>query len=154
MTAADMPSDADERVLVGRAGEGQLTFGPPQVLADGYLRIPTVVESVDVRAELVTEEQDRARGPGGLVGFFEGLAANWRGWAGSRDWFDSEDHIRLSATHDGKGTISIRVDCRLHDGTSPGSWRLHLTLGVDPGSLDATVEALRLLLQRDAPGRM
>ena len=78
-------------------------------------------------------------GPG-ISGFLADLAENWRGWTGSKSWGDLEGLIRIEATHDGRGHVSLDFDLRssLYDG-----WRVEATVPVEAGQLDALVRAAR-----------
>lgn len=51
-------------------------------------------------------------GIGGLPKYFGGLAANWRGWRGEREWESLEGGVRLIATHDRLGTVSLTAELR------------------------------------------
>jgi hypothetical protein len=83
-----------------------------------------------------------------LIAFFADMAASWRGWAGAKEWNDDGPGVAMSATHDGVGTIALRVATSPSAGwEGPGSWKVAAVVGVDPGSLDATVDALRRLLE-------
>lgn len=75
-----------------------------------------------------------------LSSFFSDLARDWRGWDGAKTWDSIEGVLRLSATHDGIGHVSIRVT--LQSSTSPDAWALDATLNIDAGALD--------MLARDA----
>lgn len=63
-------------------------------------------------------------GPG-LGGFFSDLAEHWRGWEGERSWGDIEGLIRIDATHDGRGHISLHFDLQK---SLDGEWRTQGTL--------------------------
>jgi len=76
-------------------------------------------------------------GPG-LGGFFSDLAEHWRGWEGERSWGDIEGLIRIDATHDGRGHISLHFDLQK---SLDGEWRTQGTLPVEAGQLDALARA-------------
>lgn len=44
-----------------------------------------------------------------LAEYFADLAANWRGWEGVKEYASLEGQLSLNATHDGLGTVTIRV---------------------------------------------
>jgi hypothetical protein len=48
----------------------------------------------------------------GLRDYFGELARNWRGWQGELRWTSLEHDLTLLATHDGSGTISLKVRLR------------------------------------------
>jgi hypothetical protein len=70
--------------------------------------------------------------------FFDDLAASWRGWDGERQWTALEGEVRLSATHDGLGTVTLAVELRSGHYTDAGaSWSARGVLYLDAGGLDA-----------------
>ena len=46
---------------------------------------------------------------GSLSDFFNSLAASWRGWDGTRDWFNIERDFQLKCHHDRKGPVVVVV---------------------------------------------
>jgi hypothetical protein len=73
----------------------------------------------------------------GLDKFFGGLAADWKGWTGSREWKSLERDLILSAKH-GPGGIGLKV--QLHDGAPP-VWKLEFELGLESVQLDQLAAA-------------
>jgi hypothetical protein len=79
-----------------------------------------------------------------LDDFFERLAADWRGWAGVRVWENMKGGLFLTCTHDGKGTVVVRVELRHFSGSD---WTATAKVFVDAGEeLDAVARDLRRLL--------
>ena len=64
-----------------------------------------------------------------LVGFFQGLAADWRGWSGERTYESMEHELRLTARHDGH----VRIAVQLHQSSLPDGWSASGAFRVDPG---------------------
>jgi hypothetical protein len=62
--------------------------------------------------------------------FFASLAADWRGWAGKRNW--GRRPIMLTATHDGLGHIGLIVELE----ETYDRWRVRGELVLDAGRLD------------------
>jgi hypothetical protein len=137
-------------VTIGRAIEGRITFSAPVVAIDdaGYVRLPMLVEQQDLSVASTIELQGWGGGASGLLAFFAEMAAAWRGWHGRREWHDDGGSVLMSASHDGIGTIALRVSVRPFPWNEelPGFWRLEVVVGLDPGSLDVAVNNLRRLL--------
>jgi len=70
---------------------------------------------------------------GGFADFFAGLATNWKGWKGGREWRALEGELSLKAESDRTGHVYLSVE--LHDGAPP-RWQLNATLVVEAGQLD------------------
>ena len=66
--------------------------------------------------------------------FFQGLADNWRGWAGVREHESLEHHLKLSCTADSTGHVEMRCILRGDPGTS--NWRVEDSLFLEAGQLD------------------
>ena len=71
----------------------------------------------------------------GLVLFFRDLASSWRGWDGEKEYASLEGGLAISATHDGLGTVSLRVQLRQ---PWPPEWSAEAVLDV---GVDADLEA-------------
>ena len=66
--------------------------------------------------------------------FFQGLAADWRGWEGERVIESLEHQLKLSCTADGRGHVYLRVELRGDFFSS--NWRATETLHLEAGQLD------------------
>jgi hypothetical protein len=140
----------DLTVTIGRSNEGRLTFDRPIVASDnsGYKRLPTLVEVPGLSARTVIEFESWGGGAAGFVAYFAEMAAAWRGWTGVKDWGDDGGTVQMSATHDGIGTITVRVTAMTLSGwEGPGAWRLVAYVALDPGLLDEASRALRHLVE-------
>jgi hypothetical protein len=69
---------------------------------------------------------------GGLGDFFSGLAADWTGWAGAREWGSLEGELTLRAESDRTGHVYLRV--RLRRG-APAEWEVEVALVLEAGQL-------------------
>lgn len=69
--------------------------------------------------------------PADLGKFFSRLARRWRGWEGECYWETLEGNVALRATHDGLGTVELRVLLKRELG-----WLAEASLFVDAGALD------------------
>lgn len=68
-------------------------------------------------------------GYGALAAFFEGMAADWRGWSGERSYFSLEGHLEITAIHDGH----VRLAIRLTEHLGHSAWKVQAHVVVDPG---------------------
>lgn len=73
--------------------------------------------------------------------FFSGLAANWKGWSGRKEWASLEGELSLSAVADSTGHINLSV--RIRSGDFPFNWNLSATLLLEPGQLDQISASVR-----------
>lgn len=72
--------------------------------------------------------------PEGWSEFFAGLAGDWRGWSDEKSRESLEGHLRLAATSDSLGHVSLRVVLRGDPGGS--DWRAEDTLFLEAGQLE------------------
>lgn len=70
-----------------------------------------------------------------LKAFFAGLAADWRGWSGKREWSSLEGELALDATIDSTGHVNMSVQIR--SGPYPFDWRLSAMILIEAGQLDS-----------------
>lgn len=110
-------------------GHTRLVFSHP----DAVMTVPAqylsvTLEGPDLRASRqVYEGYDE--GFTSLARYFGDLAANWRGWKGSRDFESIEGDLRVRATHDGH--VNLRVS--LWESTVPSGWRVETEVRLDAG---------------------
>jgi hypothetical protein len=136
-----MENEAMNVVTIGHQGalnfRVEESFRSPDGMTD-YLTITAEMEGL--RASKNVYDFDNWLG---LVSFFEGLALNWRGWDGGKNFDSLEGDFRLSAKHDGH----VRVAFELGNFDRPTPWAAKGELTLDPGEeLTAAAEALRELL--------
>lgn len=74
----------------------------------------------------------------GLGDFFGGLAADWRGWPGTREWSALEGELQLMARTDRTGHTYLRV--QLRDG-APAHWTVEAELVLEAGQLERIAAA-------------
>jgi|tagenome__1003787_1003787.scaffolds.fasta_scaffold18085536_2 hypothetical protein len=86
-------------------------------------------------------------GLGALDEFFAGLASDWRGWKGERSWVSLEDAVELEASHDGLGTVTLKVRLRT-EAFAVHRWSASAELMLDAGGLDRLAREARLLVSR------
>ncbi len=78
--------------------------------------------------------------------WFGALAADWRGWDGQRTWHSIEGTLRLTATHDGLGTVLLYV--HLKRSTCEADWAIDGPVWLDAGALPAVARAARAFSER------
>jgi hypothetical protein len=100
----------------------------------------------ELRAETVSASRRvYALGFTDLPEFFEGLAAGWRGWTGSRAWHSLEGDLEITA--DFQRHVRLRVALRGDPYRS--DWAVSATIELEPGEEPSTVSAdVRALVQR------
>ena len=69
----------------------------------------------------------------GLPEFFAQMARDWRGWVDTREWEAFEGELRLSATMDRTGHISLVVELENGFGLK---WTAKAILVLEAGQLD------------------
>jgi hypothetical protein len=80
------------------------------------------------------------------VDYFADLADRWRGWPEAKEWRDAGGTCGLSATHDGKGLVVIRVQLRSLSYDWPGHWTTVVDVPIEPGVLKDVADRLRRML--------
>ncbi|HLG10053.1 MAG TPA: DUF6228 family protein [Gaiellaceae bacterium] len=75
--------------------------------------------------------------------FFDALAQEWRGWSGERTWEAYEGGLRLGATIDALGHVSLGVELRER---SADGWLVRGDVPLDAGQLDQVARDVRSLL--------
>lgn len=68
----------------------------------------------------------------GFSEFAAALNQDWRGWDGLRSWASLEGELRLSASNDEFGVVTVRVE--LTEQTRPGEWRAAATMSLGAGA--------------------
>jgi hypothetical protein len=124
-----MPTeDKDRHSIVIKSAHGGTTLDFSE-LAGGFYRVTLSVS--DVRGSCLVCDYEPAAY---LRGFFRDLATNWRGWKGKKEWSSLEGELRLTATSDSVGHISLSV--RIRSGPYPFDWSLSTTLLLEAGNLE------------------
>ena len=96
--------------------------------------VVATISGRDLQASLpVYLPKDVPPGIDDLVQTLRSCAADWRGWAGPRDWRSIEGELSISVEHDRLGHAAFEV--RLHQ--PYGGWTATNTIVVEVGQLDA-----------------
>jgi hypothetical protein len=74
--------------------------------------MPVILEGLGFSARGELDLEEWGGGAAGFITYLDSLAADWRGWAGERDWEDDQGNLRLSATHNGIGYVFLEVSLR------------------------------------------
>jgi hypothetical protein len=61
------------------------------------------------------------------------LADAYRGWDGVRTWESLEHDLRMEATHDGRGHVSLRFVIRGPQAYEPDAWEASVVVTLDAG---------------------
>jgi len=80
-------TDEEERLVIATPGSTQrwVVHRPADPYGDGVHTMGVEVSDEGISA--VSTATFEGRGPENLRGFLAGLAADWRGWSGTRSWF-------------------------------------------------------------------
>jgi hypothetical protein len=118
-----------ESSQVGNEGErASLTLGP-------YERDTFLAEARHDRLRAsarIVSKRFRGRTTEGLEEFFRGIAADWKGWDGKREWASVERDLVLSATgHSGRVDLGVHLHY-----AAPPDWELDFTLPLEASQLD------------------
>ncbi len=79
--------------------------------------------------------------------FFEGLAEDWRGWHGAREWASYERDLQFSATADRRGHVFLLVN--LAAGASSDQWKAQASLILEAGQLEDYSRTFRAFLRAE-----
>jgi hypothetical protein len=127
-----------DRVVVLGSADATLTFGDVRIDGPDEVQVTVRLDAGTLHATLDVPIPQWLPDP---VAFFGGLAQDWCGWEGPREWWT--DGLALTCRHDGIGHVTIDA---VLGGAWP--WTVHVTISVEPGSLDDLAEQFRTLLGR------
>ena len=131
-----------DELRIGNDPNGQLVLDQPRFNADGWLESYRLrLCSPEMNAEVTV---DNAPYGESLVGFFEELNKNWKGWEGEKSWRAIEDEYRLSASMSKTGhvTLTARLNLRSY------LWQAIAKLDIESGQLDRLVATTRQFFKR------
>lgn len=80
-------------------------------------------------------------GPPQWTGFFDRLAADWMGWAGTGEHESHDGQLKLAATSDALGHVALHLTLR--DWIGDSEWLCEYMLAVEAGQLGTMARALR-----------
>jgi hypothetical protein len=86
-----------------------------------------------------------AEGKETLVGFFQEIHHNWRGWKGEMYWESLEGDMSLSCSHDGVGRVRLRIILRVDP---MNGWKAEMDLKLEPGQLDSLANHAKVFFEK------
>ncbi|MEX2298377.1 MAG: DUF6228 family protein [Dongiaceae bacterium] len=140
MTAGEADAMVDDTdVVIKCVNSGAtLTFHRETLrVADDICSFEVSLRSPTLTARIGIEEF----GPPQWSGFFDLLAADWKGWTGSRAHESRDGHLKLAATSDALGHVALHLTLRDRIGDS--DWLCEYTLTVEAGRLGEMARELR-----------
>lgn len=132
-------------LTVGSQG-ARLAFGLPQADLPPSHRIvvPVLVGAGGIQASSEVTLESWGGGAKALVSFFMQLYEHWRGWTGTKDWRDDQGVVELSATHDGRGAILIKVTLApMRHIPDVGAWECTVYVATDGESCREVARSLQ-----------
>jgi hypothetical protein len=118
-------------VVIGDPDVAAVAFtNPRDPFEDGYELVDFTVEiaAPGLSATSVVRTFETQRG---LRDFFGSLAADWRGWQGTRRWESIEHDLTVEATVDHHGHVALTFI--LQRDYRPDAWFVTVTVSVDAG---------------------
>ena len=144
----DIPEEP--AVTIGRDGTYLLIYPPDGAVSTppSYFCLPIAVRAPNIEARSVLDLSGWDGWVPGLTGYFDGLATDWRGWKGTREWHDEDGGVRLSAVHPTVGSVdlTVRLD-PTYGAMTPGGWVLEIAVPVEPGQLESIAQSVRALFE-------
>lgn len=119
-----------DAVEIGSASDHLRLSAEPDDPALNYLFAHVAVDGLSATKRVYAHY---ATGWGELADFFAGLAADWRGWSGMREWSSLESDFKIEARHD-YGHVQLHVT--LHHalaGWGNHGWKASADLTLEPG---------------------
>ena len=119
-----------DAVEIGSASEHLRLGVEPDDPALDYLVACVAVDGLSATTKVYAHY---ANGWRELADFFAGLAADWRGWSGMREWSSLEPDLKSEARHE-HGNVQLHVTLR-HALAGWGNhwWKASVDLALEPG---------------------
>jgi hypothetical protein len=122
---------ADSFTLELPAGLRWVIEPPADPHGDGYVR--TALVSIAANGLEARTTASLSDGPWNPAEFLAELAADWRGWAGTRTWKALEGEMEIEASHDG-ARVMIAVTVKRPDMTfAEDAWSARIMFTLEPG---------------------
>ena len=119
-----------DAVELGSASEHLLLSLEPDGPALAYLVADLSVDGMSATKKVYSHY---ASGWRELADFFAGLAADWRGWSGTREWTSLESDLKIEARHE-FGHVQLHVTLRNPmAGWGNQGWSASADLTLEPG---------------------
>jgi hypothetical protein len=114
-------------------GGVQVTFHSRRIDADGWVNSYAVeLAASDLRASTVVENPGYGHPPSQLL---SELAANWRGWKGVNSWSAVEGELKIDASCDSLGHVTLLFTIPAY--ASQKEWSAAASVVCEAGQLEA-----------------
>jgi Family of unknown function (DUF6228) len=77
--------------------------------------------------------------PSRFFEFFAGMARDWKGWSGEREYESLEHALKISAKHDGASSVWLTI--QLRSGVSEDLWRASIEMSIELGQLPSVAKS-------------
>jgi hypothetical protein len=123
----------DEVTIKSSRSAGELKLSEPTPLGSRY---PVEYLHVSLKDKDIAASSAKVYiyEPHSLASFFEDLAANWKGWEGTKEWSSVEGDFNLSCDSDSLGHIAMKVT--LKSGLYEDDWCVLVVINIDAGQLE------------------
>jgi hypothetical protein len=109
-------------------------YPPVDPYGDGYVRIADVEIRADGMTAHTTATLSATFDKVDLAEFVAGLASDWRGWEGRRQWEALEQEMAIEAWHDGRANVMLAVTVRRPERTyADDAWSARVVFTVEAG---------------------
>jgi hypothetical protein len=76
-----------------------------------------------------------------FIELFDYMATNWKGWTGEKTWESVEGELKLTATSDKLGHVTLLINLRNQN--SEDNWAVQAPIFLDSGNLDEIARKVR-----------
>jgi hypothetical protein len=136
----------NELTIKSSRSAGKLKLSEPKASGSShpveYLRV-----SLEDREFAASSARIYIHEPYHLAAFFDGLATQWKGWEGEKEWHSLEDDFALSCTSDGLGHAALRVT--LKSGLYEEDWCVQAVIYIDAGELEHIAAKVKSFLHTE-----
>ena len=121
---------------------------PVDPYGEGYVRKADVEIRADGLTVRTTATLSAMYDKVDLAEYFAGLAADWRGWKGERQWEALEQEMQIDSWHDGRANVMVAVTVRRPERAyADDAWSARIVFTLESGEqLTALASDIRNLL--------
>jgi hypothetical protein len=121
-----------------------VTFDSQTIESDGWLDAYMIhLEAPDFKASAFVENPGFGQPPTVL---FDDIAKQWSGWKGIKTWDAMEGELRISATSDSTGHITIHFEVPGNNVTA--CWSAKFTIVVEAGQVERLAKEAHVFFDR------
>ena len=138
---------SEEPIYIG-SEQASLTIRPPDIvdLEINHIRLPIELRAENLIAGGAIELEGRGGWPAAFLDFLDDLAADWRGWEGTKDWTDDSDAVSVRAKHNHMSQLLVTVSLRPFCGNRDrGTWELEVDVPQEAGRMSDVARAARFM---------